>query len=85
MTWNPYRIRAAADGFRLTYSWWERVPDGRGCVDWDEFTEDVDGPAPLGEPYTDRDAAQAVVDRLNAAWHAAEAERKARQRAAPLP
>lgn len=78
--WNPYRVRPAGDGFRLTYSWWVAVPDGHGCIDWDEETEDADDVR-----HATRDEAQAVADQRNAAWHQADAERRARQRAAPLP
>jgi hypothetical protein len=86
MTWNPYRVRPAGDGFRLTYSRWVSVPDGRGCIDWDEETEDADDPEDRTVPtHATLEAALQDADQRNVAWHAADAERKARQRRAPLP
>lgn len=80
--WAPYDVRACRGGWVLTVTDWVRVPDGRGCTDWDTVTEDDD---PDAVPEPDRAVVQAMADRLNAAYREREAERRARQLAAPLP
>jgi len=68
--WVPYRVRRDGEQFRLTYSRWVTVPDGMGCIDWDEETEDEDGVFPTEA------AALQQADALNVAWLAAENVRK---------
>lgn len=68
--WVPYRVRPDGKEFRITYSRWVAVPDGGGCIDWDEETEDTD------DVFSTEAAAREEAAVLNTAWHAAEVARR---------